>query len=138
MLFKTSLLAVTVLAVVGLVAGTMLTPSVTADHCQTTPNTRHVDGQARCLTDAQIAELGVGNVGQGISIQTVLRTILNILSWIAGIASVVMLILAGFKYILSQGGDGTAQARNTILYAAIGLVIVALAQTILRFVVSRI
>ena len=141
MLFKTSFLIIAALAI----TGTMLAPSVAADHCQHIDNRRHVDNVAKgvgdpdgCLTDAEIANEGTGNIGGGISLQTVLKTILEILSWIAGIASVVMLILAGFKYVISQGGDGTAQARNTILYAAVGLVIVALAQTIIRFVIGRI
>ena len=74
----------------------------------------------------------------GSDIQGVITTVLSVFSWIVGIASVVMIIYAGFKYVTSQGGDGTATARNTILYAVIGLVIVALAQAIVRFVIGKI
>ena len=74
----------------------------------------------------------------GTDIQETIQTVLNIFSWIVGIASVIMIIYAGFKYVISQGGEGTAQARNTILYAVVGLVVVALAQAIVRFVIGRV
>jgi hypothetical protein len=47
-------------------------------------------------------------------------------------------MVGGLKYITSQGDpNATATAKNTILYAAIGLVVVALAQVIVRFVIGR-
>jgi len=50
-----------------------------------------------------------------------------------------MIIFGGFKYITS-GGDagGVTGAKNTILYAIVGLVIVALAQVIVRFVIGTV
>jgi len=63
---------------------------------------------------------------------------LNLFSAIIGIIAVVMMMLGGVKYIMSQGDAGqVATAKNTILYAAIGLVIVALAQIIVKFVLNR-
>ncbi len=72
---------------------------------------------------------GVGNV---------VRTVINVLSIIVGAISVIMIIIGGFRYVIS-GGDstGTASAKNTILYALIGLVIVLFAQVIVRFVFSN-
>ena len=72
------------------------------------------------------------------TLQTVLRTALNLFSAIIGIIAVVMIMIAGLKYITSQGEPANiATAKNSILYAAIGLVVVALAQVIVRFVLSR-
>jgi hypothetical protein len=52
--------------------------------------------------------------------------------------AVVMIIIGGLKYITSGGDSGNVTgAKNTILYAIIGLVIVALAQFIVRFVLSK-
>lgn len=53
-----------------------------------------------------------------------------------GIVSVVMLIFGGFRYIIS-GGDAkkVTDAKNTILYAIIGLVIALLAYAIVNFIV---
>jgi hypothetical protein len=49
-----------------------------------------------------------------------------------------MLIFGGFKYITSGGDAGKITgAKNTILYAIVGLVIVALSQVIINFVLDR-
>ena len=68
-----------------------------------------------------------------------IASIINILSLVVGVVAVVMIIIGGFKYITSGGDSGNVTgAKNTILYAVIGLVIVALAQIIVRFVLDRI
>ena len=49
-----------------------------------------------------------------------------------------MIMVGGFKYITSGGDSGNITgAKNTILYAVVGLVVVALAQIIVRFVLAR-
>lgn len=72
------------------------------------------------------------------SIDKTLTTVIDIFSIIVGIIAVIMIIVAGVKFITS-GGDSnkTASARSTVLYAIIGLVIVALAQVIVRFVLNK-
>ena len=63
---------------------------------------------------------------------------LNLLSIIVGIAAVIMIIFGGFKYITSGGKqESVTSAKNTILYAIVGLVIVALAQVIVHFVLTE-
>jgi hypothetical protein len=48
------------------------------------------------------------------------------------------MIYGGFKYITSSGDSGNVTAaKNTIMYALIGLIIVALAQIIVRFVLAK-
>lgn len=88
-----------------------------------------------------------GNTGGGCdpsgnterSVANLVGTIINILSWVVGIAAVIMIIIGGFKYIISGGDSGSiTAAKNTILYALIGLVIVALAQVIVRFVITTV
>lgn len=72
-------------------------------------------------------------------IQTIVTTIVNIFSVIVGIVAVVMIIWGGFKYITSGGDSGNITgAKNTIIYAVIGLVVVALAQFIVQFVLDRV
>ena len=65
--------------------------------------------------------------------------IINILSWVVGVVSVIMIIWGGFKY-LTSGGDAASvtAAKNTILYAIVGLIIVALAQVIVKFVLGNV
>ena len=63
---------------------------------------------------------------------------INLLSIVVGVVSVIMIIFGGFRYITSAGRDtSVTSAKNTILYAIIGLVIVVLAQVIVRFVLQQ-
>jgi len=49
-----------------------------------------------------------------------------------------MLIFGGFRYVTSGGKqESVTSAKNTIIYAIIGLVIVALAQIIVQFVLNK-
>lgn len=77
--------------------------------------------------------------GSGEKANKLVATIINVFSWVVGVISVLMIIWGGFKYITS-GGDagGVTGAKNTILYAIVGLVIVALAQVIVQFVLSKV
>lgn len=65
-------------------------------------------------------------------------TVINVFSVIVGAVSVIMIIYGGFRYVTSGGESGNiSSAKNTILYAIIGLVIVALSQFIVKFVLSK-
>lgn len=72
-------------------------------------------------------------------LNNLIRYIINTLSAIVGVVAVIMIIIGGFRYITSGGTDtSVASAKNTILYAIIGLIIVALAQILVRFVLNKI
>jgi hypothetical protein len=76
-----------------------------------------------------------GTDGSGIN--TLLNKIVNIISAVVGVIAVIMIIVGGFKYITSGGdSNNVSGAKNTIIYAIIGLVIVALAQFIVHFVIN--
>lgn len=76
--------------------------------------------------------------GGGKGITGVIKLAVNILSLIVGIAAVIMIMIGGLKYITSQGdSNNTASAKNTILYAIIGLAIVSFAQLIVRFTLTK-
>jgi hypothetical protein len=63
----------------------------------------------------------------------------TIVSIIAGAAAVIFIIISGMRYILSAGDAAkAAQARNSILYALAGLVVIILARSIIGLVISRI
>jgi hypothetical protein len=71
-------------------------------------------------------------------INNMVHTVVNLLSAVVGIVAVIMIIVGGFRYITSGGNDtSVTAAKNTILYAIIGLVVVALAQIIVRFTLSK-
>lgn len=72
-------------------------------------------------------------------VNSLLEDVINIFSLIVGVVAVIMIIIGGLRYITSGGDAGNITgAKNTILYAIIGLVIVALAQVIVRFVLGRV
>jgi hypothetical protein len=74
----------------------------------------------------------------GTSLNDVISAGINILSVIVGLVAVVMIIVGGFKYITSNGDSGAMQsAKHTIIYAIIGLIVVAFAQFIVQFVLEK-
>lgn len=63
------------------------------------------------------------------------QNVIKVLLWVVGVASVIMIVVGGMRYTLS-GGDssGLTGAKNTILYAVVGLVVAMLAYAIVGFV----
>ena len=67
----------------------------------------------------------------------IFKTITNVLLFIIGAVSVIMLILGGFRYTISQGDSSAlTSAKNTILYAIIGIVVAILAFGVVNFVIG--
>ncbi|MCB9834672.1 hypothetical protein H6792_01410 [Candidatus Nomurabacteria bacterium] len=76
---------------------------------------------------------------EGKSIDTTFSKVTQVLLVIIGIASVIVIIIAGLRMILSQGDPKAFEsARNTILYAIIGIVIALLSYAIIGFVLKSI
>lgn len=66
-----------------------------------------------------------------------LQVILNIVLAITGAIAVLIIVLAGFRYIISQGDPNTvATARNAIIYSLVGLVVIMFAFAIVNFVLE--
>ncbi len=64
-----------------------------------------------------------------------LQSILQIVFGIIGSIAVLIILIAGFKFISSSGNpESIAKARETIIYAIIGLVVAMLAEVIVSFV----
>lgn len=79
----------------------------------------------------------VGDEGKD-KVNKLITTVVDIFSLVVGIVAVIMIIIGGLKYITSGGDSGNVTgAKNTILYAVIGLVVVALAQFIVKFVLGK-
>jgi len=74
----------------------------------------------------------------GSDVSNLANTIVNIFSLIVGIIAVIMIIVGGLRYITSGGDTNSVTgAKNTILYAIIGIVIVIFAQTLVKFVINK-
>lgn len=64
--------------------------------------------------------------------------IANILSIVGGIGAVIMVIVSGIKITLS-GGDANRvkSGRETLIYAVIGLIVIALSRSLIVFIINR-
>ncbi len=72
------------------------------------------------------------------SVTSLLRVVTNTLLFVAGAVAVVMIVLGGLKYITSNGNaDQIKSAKNTIMYAVIGLVVAIAAYAIVGFVIDQ-
>ena len=82
---------------------------------------------------------GDGMPSDLVGVDGVFTKITNTVLFAVGIISVIMLIWGGLRYITS-GGDSkkVTDAKNTILYAIIGLIIAILAYAIVNFVINAI
>lgn len=83
-------------------------------------------------------ECAFGGLDANEKLNRIISEIINFFSIIIGIVAVLMIIVGGFRYIIS-GGDSAnvTSAKNTILYAIIGLLVVAFAQFIVKFILSK-
>ena len=74
----------------------------------------------------------------GQDLMGIFQTIANILLFLLGAIAVIMLIIGGFRYVVS-GGDSNAveSAKNTILYAIVGIVVAFLAWAAVDFVIDQ-
>lgn len=81
---------------------------------------------------------GAGDSEKGDDFNTIAKNIINTLLYVVGIVAVVMIIIGGIRYASSNGDSSSIQgAKNTILYAVIGLIVAIMAFAIVNFVVGR-
>jgi hypothetical protein len=71
-------------------------------------------------------------------VTTTIINVTHIIALVAGIAAVILIIIGGLRYITANGDSNNINsAKNTILNALIGLVVIVAAQAIIAFVVDR-
>ena len=92
---------------------------------------------ANLATDSAGEGCNTGGDGEN-QLGSLASRIVNFLSVLVGIIAVIMIIVGGFRYITSGGeSSNVSGAKNTLIYAIVGLIIVALAQFIVRFVLNE-
>lgn len=105
----------------------MLTPVTYAASC---------NSAADCIQDGLDATGGKGSSKTDPG--DIIQLIVKILLYIIGAVSVIMIIIGGVRYTISQGDSAAiTAAKNTILYAVIGLIVAIFAYAIVDFVVSK-
>lgn len=77
------------------------------------------------------------NDGNTTDLNANITRVINLLLFIIGAVAVIMIIIGGIKYVTSNGDQGSVQsAKNTIMYAVIGLIVAIIAYAIVNFVVT--
>lgn len=84
-------------------------------------------------------ELCENNSDKLFGADSIFTNIINTIIYVIGAVAVVMIVIGGFRYVVSGGDSGSiTSAKNTILYAIVGLVIAVLSYAIVNFVLTRI
>jgi len=111
-----------------------LTPALASADCATPGSPAEA---IQCGTDNAAGVPGTTK-SPAKTIDDTIANIINLISMAVGAVAVIMIIVGGFRYITSGGNqEGVKSAKNTVIYALIGLVIVALAQVIVKFVLNK-
>ena len=80
---------------------------------------------------------GTGITGNP-TVSTIVTSAINVFVGVIGLIAVVYLIVGGLTYIMSAGNqEKVTQAKNTIIYAIVGIVIAIAALSIKNFVADR-
>lgn len=83
--------------------------------------------------------VNIPSIAGGNDLVGAITAIVNFLLVLAAIVATIYLILGGVQYIISAGEeDRQEKAKNTILYAIIGLIVIGLSAVIANFVLSAI
>lgn len=66
------------------------------------------------------------------------KSVVNILLWVIGILSIIMIIFSGIRYVTSSGdASKTKAAQNTLIYSVVGLIVAIMAWAIVDLVVNK-
>lgn len=94
-------------------------------------NTLSISGGADCAQGNEQASTLFGDGG-------IFQTITNILLFLIGAIAVIMLIIGGVRYVISGGDQAqVTSAKNTILYAIVGIIVAFLAYAAVSFVTTQ-
>src|SRR5438105_1086300 len=85
------------------------------------------------------AKAACGNVCGSQNINTIFVGVSDALIFLVGAVSVIMIIIGGLRYVISNGDQKAIEsAKNTILYAVIGIVVAIASFAIVHFVATNI
>ena len=108
-------------------------------------------GLGVALAATPVSALGEGGASAGIGAargdntpsnlvngdSSIIKRAINIMLFAVGVLSVVMLIFGGFRYVISGGKkESVTNAKNTILYAIVGLLVAVFAYAIINFILG--
>ena len=92
----------------------------------------------KCGAGAQGGSTAVCGAAGTDNATSMTKVIINTLLYVVGIIAVIMIIVGGIKYTVSNGDASRIKsAKDTIMYAVVGLVVAMFAYTIVNFVITR-
>ncbi len=123
-----------------LIVPAVATPLVADAACSSISNSV-INGANSSLPSSGGSNIASCDTSSGSSISSLTSLSKKVVTWfsvLVGAASVIMIIYGGFRYIISGGESGrVGAAKNSLIYAIVGLIIVALAQLIIHFVLNQ-
>lgn len=115
------------------IAGAFAVPALVIGLAVVTPG-----DDAAAQVNEGIRKVSSADVAKGGDADSIIKNIIDFALMAIVVVSVFMLILGGFKYTTSNGDSNkVTSAKNTIMYAIIGLVIAIFSYAIVNFVVSK-
>src|SRR5579884_4170443 len=119
-------LIISMLVSLGLLLPLSVQPALAA--CPTNPNS----------SKTQVLS-GIGEAGQNgcsnTGVTNFVHAVVNIMSFVAGVAAIIAIIISGFRFMTSGGeASKVAAAKNALVYALVGVAVAALAQVFVHFV----
>lgn len=89
------------------------------------------------VDEAQQGATGAG-AGEGPTVEETILIITNLLLFLIGAAAVIAILIGAIKYVTANGDQSSlTAAKNTILYAVIGLIVAVAAGAIVNFVLNQ-
>jgi hypothetical protein len=92
-----------------------------------------------CSTPVSCIQNGSDSAGAkgAPTLESRVKTVVNVILFILGAVAVIMIVIGGVRYTTSGGDAGSVSgAKNTILYAVVGLIVAILAYAIVNFVLT--
>lgn len=128
----------TLLVGIMLTFGLVTSPVVLEDVSYAAGSKASVCEGINSIKDAGTEQCDPAATGAG-SLGTFINNIINMLLFIIGAVAVIMIIIGGIRYVTSNGDSAqTTSAKNTVLYAVVGLVVALMAFAIVNFVLRAI
>lgn len=106
-----------------------------------TPSTSLAGSPKRSICEGSGGEWRGGrcvNPNESKPLEGSIKDVVNVMLFAIGAIAVIMIVIGGIKYTLSNGdSSAVTSAKNTIMYAVIGLVVAILAYAIVNFVIDQ-
>lgn len=123
--------AIVMIAIAGLIGVAPIASAATTQPKDCTNPKVTLVGGTECAQPTDVASNLTGSGG-------IFATVANILLFLVGAVAVIMLIIGGLRYVTSNGDQNAVTgAKNTIMYAIIGIIVAFLAYAGVQFVTSQ-